>query len=275
MEYEYMQKNAKSCSNESEYHKKTKYMLAKVLLSQPTHRITKIILEKPIGDRRADIWIELSSKDQIAIEIQNSIMSVKELQQRTNHYTQNGVYVLWILNGKGPVVAEGKVPKTTQDVKLSTLERALHFIYGGRVYYVNKNGDQITLFGLHYTCSLKRKYRAKRFRTRYSFYYVMDQDPIEIPNYMLLCTDFNNVKIARFFDTNLVKDLMFQIKILIGGCGSLSNKRLLKYICKNIRPYNFSLIYHAVLKLIEKCEIDIKKRHIPRAFRNYYSKYRF
>lgn len=272
-----IRKDGQCLSHESDYHRKTKYLLSNILLSQYGHNISKIITEEEIGDRRADIFIQLHNKKKIAIEIQNSIMSVKEVKQRTEDYNKRGIYVLWILNGKGIVCAEGKVPIRREVVKLSTLERYLHYLYGGRVYYLNlqENKNQVSLFGLHYTCSLKRKYRNKRFRTKFSYYYIMDQDPIQLGSYNLLCTKFNNALLARFYDKNLVTKVMNQIQAFVSQYPTYNNKKLLRKIRSHFSMYNTSLLYHAILKLIMYNEIDIKKRHIKRSFRKYYSKYQF
>jgi len=274
-----IQKEGQCLSHESDYHRKTKYLLSNILLSQYGHNISKIITEEQIGDRRADVFIQLRSGKKIAIEIQNSIMSVKDLQQRTEDYNDLGIYVLWILNGQGVVCAEEKVPKQREVVKLSTLERYLHYLYGGRVYYLNlqENKTQVSLFGLHYTCSLKRKYRNKRFRTNFSYYYIMDQDPIRLGSYNLLCTKFNNALLARFYDKNLVIKIMNQIYAYVSRYPTYKNRKLLRKIRSHFSLYNTSLLYHAILKLIMYNEIDIKikKRYIKRSFRKYYSKYQF
>jgi hypothetical protein len=173
------------------------------------------------------------------------------------------------------VCAQSKVPESKQTVRLSALERHLHFMYGGRVYYLNKKEEIIALFGLHYTCSLKRKYRNKRLRTPYSFYYIMDQDPIEITDYNILSTQFRGIKIARFFDKNLILNLMDHIRIIRSMHKSHRNKGLLKLLVAYFSNYNESLVYHAILRLIEEGDIKIKKRYIPRSFRNYYSQHNF
>lgn len=277
MEYKIIRKNTKQGSNESPYHRKAKYLLSNILLSQFNHNIHHIITEESIADRRADVFVELHSKQQIAIEIQNSVMSVKELQERTKTYNKNRIFVLWLLNGNGPVCAERKTEEIAQNVKLSTLERHLHYVYGGRVYYLNLENSmkELHLFALHYSCSLKRKYRNKRFKTPYSYYYVMNQDPVRIPGYALLCTQFNNTRLARFYDKNIVYSLMDEIKAFSSTNKTITNKKLLNAIVNYFFKYNRSVLYHAILNLISRNEIAIKSRNIKRSFRKYYCKYQF
>ena len=277
MEYKIIQNDADYGSKESSYHRKAKYLLSNLLLSQFNHSIRRIITEESIANRRADVFVELHSGQKVVIEIQNSVMSVKELQKRTNTYNKNRIYVLWLLNGNGSVCAERKTEKTLQNVKLSTLERHLHYLYGGRVYYLNLENSMkdLHLFALHYSCSLKRKYRDKRFRTPYSYYYVMNQDPVRVPNYKLLCTHFNNTRLARFYDKNIVLSLMEKIKAFSLVNRTLSNKKLLRAIVHYFFKYNQSVLYHAILNLISRNEIAIKTRNIKRSFRTYYTKYQF
>ncbi len=147
------------------YHKTTEDLLLETI-SQQNKKIKYIALEKKVNKRRADIFIEERTGKTIVIEIQNSPLKVDELIQRTSDYNKEGIYVLWILNGEGPCVAAPKYPQNKENVKIGGLEKYLHGMYGGRVYYINTDHitDSFEIFALHFSSSDKKKYRNKQFR---------------------------------------------------------------------------------------------------------------
>ena len=68
-------------------------------------------IEKRLSSRRADISIIINSGEQVAVEIQHSLISVNDLRQRTLDYNSKGIYVLWILHGEGNSVGSKKYPE--------------------------------------------------------------------------------------------------------------------------------------------------------------------
>lgn len=54
-----------------------------------------IELEKPLGFARPDVFIQ--NKYKIAIEVQASKLTVEQILQRTLNYSQNNIFVLWVL----------------------------------------------------------------------------------------------------------------------------------------------------------------------------------
>ena len=80
-------------------------MFKQVLANDLQHKIYKSSLEKSFGERRADAYFYYKSGNKVAVEIQNSPMSSREITARTLDYNKKGIYVLWILNGQGKCIA--------------------------------------------------------------------------------------------------------------------------------------------------------------------------
>jgi len=78
-----------------------------------------INLEVNLGFAIPDIYIP---KEKIAIEVQRSELSYKKFIERTENYTKNGIYVLWVFH-------EDLVKENVSN----TLKKA-HEIYYGRIY---------------------------------------------------------------------------------------------------------------------------------------------
>lgn len=169
--------------------------------------IVEYSLEKYFGNRFADIYFKLNNNQDIVIEIQNSAITIKEIINRTKDYNQKGIYVLWILHGNGKCVASPKEPRDKKKIKISLAESFLHKMYGGRVYYINliksRKKVSITLpFALHFS-KLSNKRKRGMFKTRFHFFFYRDSNFIKVSNWRLLCTEFSDFKIARFYDKSL------------------------------------------------------------------------
>ena len=175
----------------------------------------------------------------IVIEIQNSPLKVDELIQRTNNYNSEGIYVLWVLNGEGPCVASTKLPEDKKNVKISGLEKYLHGMYRGRVYYINRDHTthNFYTFALHFSPSDKKKYHKKQFHTRYTPYYIRNSYVSPIPDWNFLCQDYSPFKISRFYDNNLTSVLKKEIRLCItkNKKNLKSHKRLKKTILKQFK----------------------------------------
>lgn len=85
-------------TGETEYHYRTKYDIYEYINSNWGDKLKLIEIEKWICNNtiRSDIYIE-TKKSKIAIEVQATILTVSEIKARTEKYTKNDIYVLWIL----------------------------------------------------------------------------------------------------------------------------------------------------------------------------------
>lgn len=68
----------------------------------------------------------------IAIEVQVSNMTKKEATKRTYQLNQDGWYVLWLLELNTHFIIKDKIQRQAK-----AIERFLHGIYHGRVYYID------------------------------------------------------------------------------------------------------------------------------------------
>ncbi len=218
---------------EGSYHK-TVEQFCYENIPQKNRYIDHIFLEKKVNKRRADIFLEEKTgktRKTIVIEIQNSPLKVNELIKRTEDYNKEGIYVLWVLNGEGTCVASPKLPQDKKNVKISGLEKYLHGMYGGRVYYINNDysTNSFELFALHFSPSDTKKYRKKRFREKYTTYHIRNSHFSPVPVWNFLCKDFSRFKIARFYDKNLTSVLKSKITNFIAEKKrSLPSRRKLK-----------------------------------------------
>jgi hypothetical protein len=105
--------------------------------------------EVQIGDRIADIYCELTNKKKVVIEVQHSMILVKNLLQRTKDYNDHGCHVLWVFNGNSFY----RYPKNEKWIRILDFEKACHELYRGRVYYINmiESGAHSPVYPLHYT----------------------------------------------------------------------------------------------------------------------------
>lgn len=91
-------------------------------------------------DRRADISGRIDGKG-IIIEVQASVLPIKEIIERTEQYTLRRGYILWIVPLEKELGKENFRPRL--------FERYLHTMYYGRVYYWNI-GDGTLLTPVHF-----------------------------------------------------------------------------------------------------------------------------
>ena len=179
---------------------------------------------------------------------------------------------MWILHGKGNCVASTKNPEHQKDVKISPVEKFLHKIYGGRVYYVNVNTyfheTTITFpFALHYSLSDKKSKR-KVYRKNFEYFYYRNSNFSMIYNWKLLCVDYNGFKITRFYDKNiklLLKNqiynfIRFFIKRYPQNYDKKSKtKKLIKNIIKEFSyHYGNAIIIECIYLLKDKIQLNEK-----------------
>ena len=170
------------------------------------NRVSVIKLEHKIGDQIADVYFELSNGKKIVIECQNSQISKRKLIERTKNYTHKDIYVLWIFNGNGTCVSNKKKPQNENEIGVLRMEKRVHSLYGGRIYYMNVSGRKIinSPFTLHFSPFFKHKSSDYNYMG-YDKYY-KDKRSVtigRIPNYKILCTESKGYKLARFTDKHL------------------------------------------------------------------------
>ncbi|MFX0022366.1 MAG: competence protein CoiA family protein [Candidatus Hermodarchaeota archaeon] len=259
-----------SAKSESFYHKAIKRLFFK-FISDSNKKIIEKSLEKYVNNRRADVYFKLNSGEEIVIEVQNSKISVKEIIERTKHYNNAGMYVLWILYGNGACVASPKSAEDKNDVKISIVENFLFGIYGGRVYYVNLKfyKDKITIsppFALYFSYSSSKK-NHRIFRSKYESYYIKNVNYAKISSWNLLCVDYNGYKLARFYDKNIKRILKEKVSAFyhITSENHKTDKKLLKSICNNFKnKYGISLILIAIIELYQDKRIRFNQKIIKK-----------
>ncbi|MBD3214439.1 MAG: hypothetical protein GF311_17640 [Candidatus Lokiarchaeota archaeon] len=295
----YLYLYAGNCS-ESFMHKAIKRLIFKYITKNCSN-IKESSLEKHFGSRRADVYFKLYTGEEIAVEIQNSYISVKEVMDRTIDYNKKGVYVLWILNGKGNAVGSRKFPENRRDMRISPVENILHSLYGGRVYYVNVNEHSdyfavTTPYALHFSPSKKKSIDI--YKGSFEYFFIRDVNYMPIPSWDLLCIDYR-FKIGRFYDQNLLNRLIEHIDVfleeiekrkctncqkrfkLFRRCCVEKNcdfkpfrdKKLLKLIIEQFgNEYGSSIIFEALYRLTEDKDVKINRKYIKKGYNKYFEK---
>jgi hypothetical protein len=262
--------------NESFYHRLSKSLLLKAIISE--NRIIRYEFEKRIGDHRPDIFLHLFSGKKIVIEIQNSNISTKKVIQRTKFYNSLGIYTLWLVNGKGPCVISKKHPRDQKISKISSLEKYLFGLYGGRVYYLNLNQGKrqgIEVFTLYFGLPNKKEYRNKKFHTKFSSYWVRNTFFVPLRSNSILCTKCNGLKIARFYDKNFFCSLKASILTV---SNQLKNKLITKGMLLKRIEYKFSprfgkfLVHYAMFSLIKEGKLDLPKWRMKYSAKKHYKR---
>ncbi|MFX1388952.1 MAG: competence protein CoiA family protein [Promethearchaeota archaeon] len=168
--------------------------------------VIKKKVEFIIGDQVADVYFELSNGNKVVIECQNSQISKRKLIERTKKYSNKNIYVLWIFNGLGSCVSDQKYPRNEEEKGVLGMEKRVHSLYGGRVYYMNVEGKKIidSPFVLHFTPFFKHKSSEYNYYG-YNKYYKGKRSLIlgKIPNYKIFCIDVKGYKLARFSDKHV------------------------------------------------------------------------
>ncbi|MBN2396610.1 MAG: hypothetical protein JXC36_09170 [Candidatus Atribacteria bacterium] len=188
-----------SSKSESFYHKVMKELIYQQIKTQGN--VKKSTKEKRIENNQADVFFQLHNGNKIAVEVQHSPKTVKDIIAKNKEYAENDTYVLWILHAKGLCIEDPKPKRNKKNIKISAVENFLHGMYGGRVYYIDFYENRKTIsppYALHFHCRKKRhkKPRKKGYKT----YYIRDMYFSHIPSWNLVCNEFGEYKLARFFD---------------------------------------------------------------------------
>lgn len=121
---------------ESEKHRECKTAIHAELLKHPD--VSRCELECRMGSVIPDVYAIIRNIH-VAIEVQISTLSVREITRRTKYYQQLGVAVLWLPVHRNFLIGSRYAPKAW--------ERWLHATYFGRVYYWVKALD---VFPVHF-----------------------------------------------------------------------------------------------------------------------------
>jgi len=163
-------------------------------------------LEYKIGDQIADVYFELKNGKKVVIECQNSQITKRKLVERTKNYSSKDIYVLWIFNGHGTCVSDKKNPRNEDEAGVLGMEKRVHSLYGGRVYYMNIAGKNVinAPYTLHFTPFFKHKSSEYNY-LGYDKYYRAKRSVTlgKIPNYKIMCIENKGYKLARFADKHV------------------------------------------------------------------------
>lgn len=118
---------------ETIYHLMTKQKIYDILKKDPL--VTYVDVEVRLEYCRADILFIKNNK-KIAIEVQLSNISIEEISSRTYNYMRMGIAVLW-LRSIYPLYCN------SNEYLPPPLEKYIHCLYFGRVYYWLNDGDLI------------------------------------------------------------------------------------------------------------------------------------
>ena len=187
--------------------------------------------------------------------------------KRTEAYNKRGIYVLWILDGKGKCVADKKKITNKKKVKISSIEKFLHHLYMGRVYYyytswaLRKSKRKIkTPFALNFADPDKKKYRGQ-FKEGYKTYYFRRQFVCKLKNWKPTCTKSflksNNTKekfmAATFQDEVVMQRLKPQILEFVKENPELVDKRARRSIKRRFKKeYGKTLVEKVITRLEEQ-----------------------
>ncbi|MBY9009443.1 MAG: hypothetical protein KGD74_06225 [Candidatus Lokiarchaeota archaeon] len=173
------------------------------------NKIDVLKKEYPIGDRIADIYCKLSTGKKIVIEIQHSMILVKDLIQRTKEYNENNCFVLWVFNGS----SFERFPKIEANVRILGFEKWCHLVYRGRVYYINmiKSGVHSPVYPAHFANQYELKYSKSGFQFYYRSLTKKSFIPSLIPS--LKIKTFKNIgfNLASFYDNNVRSSCLAEI----------------------------------------------------------------
>jgi hypothetical protein len=260
--------------SESFAHKVIKQLFYKKVLESNSN-IIEASLEKYFGSRRADVYFKFASGEEVVIEIQNSPITSKEITARTKDYNSRGIYVLWVLYGGGRCVGSPKDPKNSKNLKISPAEMRLHQLYGGRVYYVSikYKKDKITTtlpFSMHFSYS--DTIAPTLFRKRFISFFYRNVNYTFIPNWNILCAEYNKYKIARFYDKSIQTTLTKTLKDFARRNNAYKNlsldkrkktRRFFKLILSVLKDeFGELFIIHALLRLVAKRELILNKKYL-------------
>ena len=239
--------------------------------------IKQIKEEVSIGNRIADIFCQLADDRKIVIEVQHSMILVKDIIQRTKDYNDNGCHVLWVFNAN----SFDRYPKNETGVSVLNFEKVCQKMFGGRIYYINafESGNHTPLYPLYFNTFHEQKLIPAGFQ-----YYRKSRSLKSIVLGELLSLKFKLFKnwgfrLTRFNDENVRDKCFKEIKLflenksllteLIDSLTELSDKE--KLLCaltgKFGKRFGIDLIYD-ILKQRIKLDINGNDLHVMKSFFN-------
>jgi len=186
------------------------------------NKIDVLKKEYPIGDRIADVFCKLSNGKKIVVEIQHSMILVKDLIQRTKEYNENNCFVLWVFNGS----SFERNPKIEDNIRILGFEKCCHSLYRGRVYYINmtKSGIYSPVYPAHFANNYELKYSKSGFQ----FYHRSLTKKSFIPSYIpsLKIKTFKNMgfNLAGFYDNNIRNSCFSEITEFLKNYGAIEKE---------------------------------------------------
>lgn len=111
-------------AGETNDHRRCKQAIYEALLREPG--VKNVILEDSLGTCRPDVFATIKNIP-VAIEVQISALSMETIIRRTEEYSRQGIYVLWLLQWTPYLDGRRYSPKLW--------EKWIHAAYFGRVYY--------------------------------------------------------------------------------------------------------------------------------------------
>jgi competence CoiA-like predicted nuclease len=258
---------------ESFQHVKIKRYLMKNL---PQDNNIKIIREEVgIGNRIADIFCQLANNKKVVIEVQHSMISVKNIIQRTRDYSDNDCYVLWVFNAS----SFDRYPKNEAGVRVLNFEKTCQKMFHGRVYYINafETGNHTPIYPLYLNSFHEQKHLPVGFE-----YYRKSRSLKSIVLGELVSLELKlfknqNLKLARFNDENVRDQCFKEIKLFlenqpllttsISSLEELSDreKLLCAIIAKFGRKYGVDLVYD-LLKHKIKMDLNGNELHVMKSY---------
>jgi len=173
------------------------------------NKIEVLKKEYPIGDRIADIYCKLSTGKKIVVEIQHSMILVKDLIQRTKEYNENNCFVLWVFNGS----SFERYPKNEENVRILGFEKWCHLLYRGRVYYINmtKSGIHSPIYPAHFANYYELKYSKLGFQFYQRSFTKKSFIPSFIPSLKIKTFKNMGFNLAGFYDDNVRNSCLGEI----------------------------------------------------------------
>ena len=240
--------------------------------------ITTIMEEYYIGDRIADVYCELTNGKKVVIEVQHSMILVKDLIQRTKEYNENDCHVLWVFNGS----SFDRLPRNEHWVRILNFEKTCQKLYHGRVYFINmrKTGVHSPVYSLYFNTFYERKSLQNGFE-----YYRKSKTKKsvilgDIPSLNFKIFKNQKLKLAGFQDESIrercIKDILqfFNENPDIAKIGDqnndtyIINKILYSVIGKFGKVYGVDLLYD-ILKHGLKLKINGENLHAMNKYHTY------
>jgi len=178
-------------------------------------------------DHIPDVYLELQDGLKIAIECQNSHISLKELKKRTKFYTSLDIYTLWVLFYH-PCISfnnhlfsigeylniEEYISNHNSFLSYSTkvIERYLYFDMYFRIYFIKTNhflNKKTISFEVIYLLEKDGRWIEGTdfgggYYKKYKNKFIVNNSIEKIKNMKLLCIESKNkkYKLARFYDSH-------------------------------------------------------------------------